>query len=216
MPPPKRLKRTADGQLQVSTFEGIIDRVEGSIDACFEIIENKTKQHVCKTEDDTLTIGSAAGFQTFMLSKQVDCFLLSCTIEMVETGKCGLVVRLDPDSQDGYYFSLDLLKGVASCRSWSTNENASGDEMMQFKELQAGYWVLSGKKTIDLQLISFGSYHELSIDGQVVLSLVDSAFASGLLGFYVETAKLSITKLKVEQLTSPTQSDVHLTHGPLS
>ena len=216
MPPPKRLTRTADGQLQVSTFEGIKDRVSGSIDTSIEIIENATKQHVCKTEDGTLTVGSAAGFQMFTLSTQVDCFLLSCSIEMLETGKCGLVVRLDPDSNDGYYLSLDLLKGVASCRSWSTNEAASGDEMMQFKELQAGYWVLSGKKTIDLQLISFGSYHELSIDGRVVLSLVDSAFNSGLLGFYVETAKLSITELKVEQLLSPTQSDVHLTHGPHS
>ena len=216
MPPPKRLKRAADGQLQVCTFEGIIDRVEGTVDACFDIIKNETTHHVCKTINDTLTIGSAAGFQMFTLSQQVNCFMLSCSIEMVETGKCGLVVRLDPDSRDGYYFSLDLLKGVASCRSWSTDENVSGDEMMQFAELQSGYWVTSEDKAIDLRLISFGSYHELSIDGQIVLSLVDSAFTSGLLGFYVETAKLSITNLKVEQLASPTQSDVHLTHGPLA
>ena len=135
---------------------------------------------------------------------------------MVETGKCGLVVRIDPDSRDGYYFSLDLLKGVASCRSWSTDASATGDEMMQYEELQSGYWVVSRGKTVDVQLISFGSYHELSIDGQIVLSLVDSGFDSGLLGFYVETAKLSISQLKVDRLKSPTQADVHLTHGPLS
>ena len=216
LPPPKRLKRAADGQLQVRTFEGIKDRVNGTIDTCFDIIENASSSHVCKTEKDTLVVGSAAGFQMFAMSEEVDCFMLGCTIKMVETGKCGLVVRIDPDSRDGYYFSLDLLKGVASCRSWSTNENASGDEMMQFKELQSGYWVTSEEKTVDLQFISFGSYHELSIDGNIVLSLVDSAFSSGLFGFYVETAKLSITNLKVEHLKSPTQSDVHLTHGPLS
>ena len=216
MPPPKRLKRADDGQLRVCTFEGITDRIDGAIDTCFKIVEEGISKHVCKTVDDTLTIGSTAGFQMFTLSSEVDCFMISCSIEMVETGKCGLVVRLDPDSRDGYYFSLDLLKGVASCRSWSTNEDKTGDEMMQFSELQAGYWVVGEEKAVDLQLISFGSYHELSIDGQIVLSLVDSAFTSGLLGFYVETAKLSVDNLKVDRLKSPTQSDVHLTHGPLS
>ena len=216
LPPPKRLKRAADGQLQVSTFEGIKERVTGAIDTCFDVGKNGTSNYVCKTEKDTLTISSTAGFQMFTLNESVDCFMLNCSIEMVETGKCGLVVRLEPESRDGYYFSLDLLKGVASCRSWSTDENASGDGMMQFTELQAGYWVASKEKAVRLQLISFGSYHELSIDGQIVLSLVDSAFTSGQLGFYVETAKLFITKLKVEVLKSPTQSDVHLTHGPLS
>ena len=216
MPPPKRLTRAADGQLQVRTFEGIMDRVDGKIDTCFDEDRNGIPNRVCKTENDTLTVGSAAGFQMFTFSEQVDCFVLRCSIEMLETGKCGMVVRIDPDSRDGYYFSLDLLKGVASCRSWSTNENVTGDEMMQFKELQAGYWVVSKGKSVDVQLISFGSYHELSIDGQIVLSLVDSAFPSGQTGFYVETAKLSITNLKVEHLQSPTQSDVHLTHGPHS
>ena len=216
LPPPKRLIRASDGQLQVTTFEGIKDRVVETVDTCFDVVEGATTNHICKTDKDTLTVGSTAGFQMFTLTERVDCFMLSCSIEMVEMGKCGMVVRIEPESRDGYYFSLDLLKGVAKCRSWSTDNNASGDEMMQFMELQAGYWALSKKKTIDLQLISFGSYHELSIDGHIVLSLVDSAFTSGLLGFYVETAKLSITNLKVERLSSPTQSDVHLTHGPLS
>ena len=200
MPPPKRLTRAADGQLQVSTFEGITDRATGAIDTSFEMIRNGSSNYVCETDNDTLVVGSTAGFQMFTLADQVDCFMLSCSIEMVETGKCGLVVRLDPDSRDGYYFSLDLLKGVASCRSWSTKENASGDEMMQYTELQSGYWVTSNDKTIDVQLISFGSYHELCMNGQIVLSLVDSAFSSGLLGFYVETAKLSISNLKAESL----------------
>ena len=36
-------------------------------------------------------------------------------------GKCGLVFRIDPASHDGYYLSLDLLKGVAQLRAWGTN-----------------------------------------------------------------------------------------------
>ena len=76
MPPPKRLKRAADGQLQVCTFEGIKDRAIGTIDTCFDIIKNGTSNHVCKTEQDTLTIGSDAGFKMFTLAEQVDCFML--------------------------------------------------------------------------------------------------------------------------------------------
>ncbi|MGM0490705.1 MAG: glycosyl hydrolase, partial [Planctomycetota bacterium] len=62
-------------------------------------------------------------------------------------------------------------------------------------------------------LLAFGSYHELSINGGVVLSLADATFSGGLLGFYVETAELQIGELVVHQLDSPTQTDEHLVRG---
>jgi beta-fructofuranosidase len=217
MPPPKRLTREADGQLRVSSFEGILNRAYEEIDAgCLQTTANAASNEICKAEDDALTIGCEAGFQMFTFEEQADCFLLSCTLTMLEPGKCGLVARLDPESRDGYYYSLDLFKGVASCRSWSTNCEKAGDEMMQFDQLQPGYWIAERDDPVKIQLICFGSYHELSINGRIVLSLVDSAFIKGMLGFYVETAKLSVTDLKVEKLESPSQSDDHLTHGPHS
>ena len=217
MPPPKRLTRNSDGRLIVSTFEGIRKRAYGEVDiACLTTMDSVTKNQICRTDTDAITIGCEAGFKMFTLAEPVDCFILNCSITNLNSGKCGLVARLDPDSRDGYYFSLDLNKGVTSCRSWATGEEKSGDEMMQFNELQPGYWVADRDKPVELKLISFGSYHELSIDGEIVLSLVDSTFSSGLVGFYVETATLSIRDLKIEKIESPSQSDDHLTHGPHS
>ena len=62
-------------------------------------------------------------------------------------------------------------------------------------------------------MVSFGSYHELSIDGNVILSLADANFSSGMLGFYVETASLHVSDLEVHHIKSPTQTDDHLTTG---
>ena len=84
---------------------------------------------------------------------------------------------------------------------------------MQFKALQFGSWYDPGPRNLDLKLLAFGSYHELSINGSVVLSLANDRFSNGLLGFYVETAELYIEDLVVQRLSPPTQSDEHLTTG---
>jgi beta-fructofuranosidase len=47
----------------------------------------------------------------------------------------------------------------------------------------------------------------------VTLSLADTTFADGMLGFYVETAELQIDELSIQRLEPPTQSDEHLATG---
>jgi beta-fructofuranosidase len=69
------------------------------------------------------------------------------------------------------------------------------------------------QREIRIKLISFGSYHELSINDAVTLSLADTAFAGGMLGFYVETDQLQIDELSIQRLEPPTQSDEHLATG---
>ncbi len=128
-------------------------------------------------------------------------------------GKCGILIRIDAESYDGYYLSLDLLKGIAQFRSWRTGEEKSGENMMQFESLQDGSWRVKDPDDVEIQMISFGSYHELSVNGGIVLSLANSTFTSGMLGFYVETATLQINQLEVHRLKPPTQTDEHLTTG---
>ena len=85
--------------------------------------------------------------------------------------------------------------------------------MMRFKTLQEGFWRSTDPENISVQMVAFGSYLELTINGGLILSLADATFARGLLGFYVETAELRVDELNVRSLDPPTQTDEHLARG---
>jgi len=214
LPPPKRIERRENGQLRVTSFAGIGERVVETLDArCLNSLKGDRKDAFCRVDTGSLELVSEAGFQGFVFDQEVGCVRLQCRLSLTGIGKCGILCRIDPRSHDGYYLSLDLLKGIAQFRSWQTDWTTSGEDMMQFNSLQQGFWRATTIQDIAVQLLAFGSYHELSINGSVILSLADSTFSSGMLGFYIETAKLRISDLVVHQLESPTQTDEHLVKG---
>ncbi len=214
MPPPKRLWRRDNGQLKAGTFEGIEARANGSIDSrCVAALKEEEAEVHCRIGHGSLVLATRGGLQAFVFDHPVDCFRLRAKLLVTGSGKCGLVVRLDPQTHDGYYISLDLMKGIAQIRAWGTGALRSGEKMMQFKTLQAGNWYSALTNDVQIQLIAFGSYHELSINGNVILSLADSTYTEGRLGFYVESAELRVDQLTIDKLDPPTQSDDHLTTG---
>jgi len=214
LPPPKRLDRGEDGQLRVTTFEGIEKRITGMLDTrCLHSLKGDREQAFCRVGAGALQLVSEAGFQGFVFDEEVNSFMMRCRLSLTGIGKCGILCRVNPQSHDGYYLALDLIKGNAQFRSWGTGLAKSGENMMQFDSLQEGSWHATSPDNIEVQLVSFGSYHELSINRHVILSLADTKFTSGLLGFYVETAALQISDLVVHRLDPLTQTDEHLATG---
>ncbi|QDU06415.1 hypothetical protein V6x_61670 [Gimesia chilikensis] len=214
LPPPKRLTRRSNGQLKVQTYEGIIERIVDTLDSrCLHTLKGARDESYFCMLDDSLELISQAGFQGFVFDEEINCFRMRCRLTMKGAGKCGLLCRIDPETHDGYYLSLDLMKGIGQFRAWKTGPLRSGEHMMQFESLQDGFWRATEPQDVEVQMISFGSYHELSINGNVVLSLADANFSSGMLGFYVETAALHVSDLEVHHIKSPTQTDDHLTTG---
>lgn len=216
MPPPKRLHVDGDGQLRAATYEQFDQRVIGLLNCrCLRPLkDNRSEsQQFCQTDRSTLRIASEAGFQAYVFEEDIDSFCMTAKLSMAGVGKCGLICRVDGESHDGYYFSLDLLKGLVQLRAWGTGPLRSGEHMMQFKSLQTGNWYDSGPRELRIKLLAFGSYIELSINGNVILSLANDSFTRGLLGFYVETAELLVEDLQVQRLAPPTQTDEHLATG---
>ncbi len=219
MPPPKRLVRTPNGLLRAQTFEALRELAVCNADVSqiaplkcshFDLEKNGLE---CEWIGDKLRLSSESGFEAFVFAEIVNHFRLAARIQLSGLGKCGLVFRLNPDTHDGYYLSLDLLKGLAQLRAWGTGAEASGEHMMQFSTLQTGNWFNEHASHIQIELICFGSYLELSVDGRVILSLADQTYDAGKIGFYAETAKIDICELELQHLRSPTQSDEHLTEG---
>ena len=216
MPPPKRLVKNDQGLLRAVTFEGIADYVREPVDTrCIHSLIDDVGPNIqqCRVDGEHLDLACESGFQAFVFDETLDHFRLQATIEMQGLGKCGLVFRIDAESRDGYYLSLDLVKGVAQLRAWGTGEDGSGEHMMQFRTLQTGFWYSELRSGASLQLIAFGSYIELSVNGRVVLSLADQSFGSGQLGVYLETAEVRVSELQVDRLASPSQTDEHLASG---
>jgi len=214
MPPPKRLRRLENGQLQVSSFEGIAEQATTELNThCLQPLKHAREDAFCRKDDGRVQIVSKAGFQAFVFEEPVESYHLKCRLSMTGIGKCGILCRVDPETHDGYYISLDLMKGHAQFRSWGTGEPGSGEHMMEYEFLQEGSWRATSQDNLVVEVLSFGSYHELSINGAVILSLANARYGAGRLGFYVETAELEIADMTVHRLDPPKQSDEHLASG---
>lgn len=214
MPPPKRLTRSSDGLLRVTTFEEFENWVEDPVDTrCLHCLKRGLHEEHCSTDGRTLDLQQQAGFQAFVFDEMLNCFRFEARLQLQGLGKCGLVFRVDETTHDGYYLSLDLLKGVAQLRAWKTGPPHSGEEMMEFRSLQSGYWYSETVGEARVQLLAFGSYLEVSIDNRVILSLADQTFRKGLLGVYLESAHLKLSDVRLNRMRTPYQSDDHLVTG---
>lgn len=214
MPPPKRLVRTDDGLLRVTTFERLDEWIEEALDVhAVHGLTTGDESQRCRFVEDRLDLRKEAGSQTFVFDGEVGDFRFQADMKLHGQGKCGVVFRVDPTTHDGYYLSLDLLKGVAQLRCWRTGPVGSGEHMMQFRALQSGFWFTETPGRARIQVIAFGSYLECSIDGRVILSLADQTFHDGMTGVYLESAHLQLTNVQLHRMRSPRQSDEHLVVG---
>jgi beta-fructofuranosidase len=220
MPPPKRIMRMENGLLRARPYERIGQRLLRESDTSYMFpLRCSESSATCDVTDrrpingDGMRLTSDSGFEAFVFPEQVNCFRFSSKLELCGLGKCGIVFRLSPEQHDGYYLSLDLTKGVAQMRAWGTGPAGSGEHMMQFESLQSGYWYNQSPGSAHVDLIVFGSYLELSIDDNVILSLADQKYHHGYLGVYVESAVLDLKQIKLQHLQTPQQSDEHLAVG---
>lgn len=214
MPPPKRLRRTSKGLLRTTTFEGFDRRLGARSDTRrVRPLRESLGDEVCSVDGAELELACEAGFQAFVFDDVLASAKLRARIELIGLGKCGIVFRVDANTHDGYYLSLDLLKGLAQLRAWQTGQPGSGEHMMQFRTLQGGNWYSDTPGVAEVQLLAFGSYLEFSVDGRVILSLADRTFAEGLFGVYLESARMRLHDVELRKSQEPTQSVDHLVTG---
>lgn len=214
MPPPKRLACDENGLLHMKTFEALDDWCREQVEIpSLRALKTDVESSSVRNENGTWVIESKDEFQMFVCEEKLESFRLQARLDLDGRGKCGLVFRIDPESHDGYYLSLDLLKGVAQLRAWGTDHEKTGEHMMSFETLQSNFWFAKQTGAADVCLIAFGSYLEFSINGKIVLSLADRRFTRGHVGVYLETARLDVEDLEIFRMKNPDQFDDHLVGG---
>lgn len=210
LPPPKELEIDDSGRLRVKSYLGYDALVESRAHAAelcpLRPLFEHDDAHGAVDTDGTVHLSTRSGYQGFLLQGEHANFRLRATLSLEGNGKCGMLLHCDAEG-NGYYLSLDLIKGVAQLRAWGTREGGSVETAFHYQPLQAGYWASNPDGPWDIQVLSHGMYREVCIEGQVLLTLADDSFSHGGLGFYTESAALRVENLVVEELRAPVEED---------
>ena len=108
LPPPKSLVKADDGRLKLKSFYGFDGRVLETLHEGDLTPLDPLAGAPARAEGDWL--GCDVGFEAFRFKGEYADLRLRLTLDMDGPGKAGLVLRLD-ERGNGYYVSLDLLKG---------------------------------------------------------------------------------------------------------
>jgi beta-fructofuranosidase len=208
LPPPKEISTNADGRLFLRSF-GEFDRLTtGKITltraAAFDVLFGNPHASAEDT-DRGLHLACPSGCEAFLLPGEHEDFRLRARLRLAGQGKCGLVLRTTREG-DGYYLALDLVKGYVELRHWGASPRPQFEHAFRFEILQSGAFIInSTRQDWEIEVVTHGVYLELSINGQITLSLVDDGFQRGRVGFYVESAKLLLTDVTLEGLHRPAE-----------
>lgn len=214
LPPPKELATDRTGRLRLKSFHKFDDFVTRQItpptpDKLQRLFGNPHAQ--AAQDNSAIKLSCRSGYEAFLLPGSHQDMRIHATVDLLGPGKLGMTLRVDAEG-NGYYLSLDLIKGLAQVRAWGANGHQQHDRAFDYQQLQAGHFVNADRGPWDIEVIVHGMYLEVSINGYVTLSLVDDTYHEGRFGFYTESATLRLDHLKVESLTPPHEAEEH---GPL-
>ena len=205
LPPPKELVVNAKGELQLKSFYRFDDFVAGRINwqQLRPITPIKGRPSATNASDHSVgRLGTRSGMEVFCFNGEYTNFRLRGDLTLEDSGKCGWVFHVD-EQASGYYVSIDPFKGLAQIRAWGHRPGGVLEDAYIYETLQAAYFIPSGKWPIAFELLAFGKYMELTVDGQVVLSLADEHYVSGRVGFYTEGGHILLENCYLEEFNPP-------------
>ncbi|MBW4709041.1 hypothetical protein KX928_14720 [Roseobacter sp. YSTF-M11] len=203
LPPPKELTTDDAGRLMLRSFQGFDANTYSPFDVTnpAEYSALFGNPHASISGDNgSVHVSCPSGFEAFLLPGEHEDFRMRARIQLEGLGKCGLVLRCSEEG-DGYFLSLDLVKGYAQIRRWGANPRPEFENAFDYVSLQSGNFLAdNSKREWQIEVVAHGTYIEFSIDGHVTLCVVDDAYAVGRVGFYAESAQLKLDSVTMERL----------------
>ncbi|MEO8171774.1 MAG: glycosyl hydrolase family 32 [Sediminibacterium sp.] len=204
LPPPKQLGTDAEGRLQLKTYYrwgkmALQFITQEQFEKPAPLFNNPTASH--STEADNWVCGSRSGYEIFCFPKPSDSFIWEGTLTIEGIGKFGIVTDMDKEG-NGYFISFNVLNNQAQIRAWGFNP-VNHRQNFIFNDIQAGFFATAKPDTLHFRLIRFGHYIELSIDGIVILTLMDYTYSNGFIGLYASSAIISLQQSVIRILPAP-------------
>jgi beta-fructofuranosidase len=211
LPPPAEVRVAKDRTLKLVSYEGFErKRLETYVTSEFlpvrPVLSNPTAASQQNGESFTLT--SKSGYEIFLSGRECVDGRLRFDVDMEGLGKMGVLFRSDEEA-NAYYISLDLNNGIAQARIWGKRELVDDVEYaFQYLTLQSSHFKVDPELIYHVEVIAFGGYFELSIDGKIILRFVDTTYMTqNFLGFYVESALIKISNLTLDRLDGPLEEN---------
>ncbi len=211
--PPKELDVDIHGKLVLKSFhrwnEKIVNELPMSKFSPFKpVLHNPTSWQ--ERSEYHHEFGCVSGYEVFCSQYAPKDFIWRGKLKVVGLGKCGLVFNAKQDG-DSYYISLDTVQGIVQIRRWTKNpDNIYKDYV--FENLQSNNFRPNTTLDYKFELIRYGHYIELSIDGVVCLSLVDGGLEGDHVGVYCESAEVSLHESMLLELNDHQQDELTPTY----
>jgi beta-fructofuranosidase len=172
MAPPKELAVDERGELYLKSFDGFLELItETAVMSELMPIHCLFDNPYAAVEksDDRIWLSNESGFEAFLLDGSYRDFLLTGELLYEGDGKCGMVLHLDEDG-DGYYISLDLLKGIVQIRAWGHKRGQEAEKVSEeafyYEQLQAAHYT-PADGVYPFQLLAYEQYVEFSFHGRI-------------------------------------------------
>lgn len=204
LPPPKELDADDKGRLRLKSYYrwelmAIKTVQQPDFGEVVHLLSNPTA--TSDIAPDKWTCGSRSGYEIFCFQKPSAGFIWEGLLTVEGMGKLGLVSDIDHDG-NGYYISFDVSNGLLQIRAWGFNPLNNRQNFI-FTDIQSGVFNINGIKSFHFRLIRYGNYIELSIDGEVKLTLMDYTFSGTGIGLYSSSSVISMQNSTVKILPHP-------------
>ncbi|MGM0432411.1 MAG: glycosyl hydrolase [Spirochaetota bacterium] len=209
LPPPAEVRVAADKTLMLTSYRGFDKKRLRTLNQreflpLSPVLNNPTAS--MQADSNSFTLSSRSGYEVFLSESECASSRLRFRIDMAGIGKTGVLFRSDRQA-NAYYISLDLITGIAQARIWGACEQPEDIEhAFTYLTLQRNHFQTNAELSYQIEVVAFGGYYELSIDGKIVLRLVDTTYMGNpFLGFYVESAMVEISDLEIDLLDGPVE-----------
>jgi len=203
LPPPKELRKRADGKLELLSFHRWPEKIRGATPLPPSIFQSRldNPSASCGPEGDRMRFACRSGFELFTAPVGEGSWIWDMDWQTLRQGDCGLVFGLD-DLLNGYFISLDTERGKALIRAWGNRLERVFQNYI-YENLQVGEFTPIADRRYSLRLIRWGGYIELVVNGVVRLSLVDTRFNGRSIGIYLESAEITLATQSLQMLEGP-------------
>lgn len=201
LPPPKELAADKAGRLVLKSYYRWEQLAEKKIEQKeFEepVLLFKNDSAMFDRHEKKWVCSSEGGYEIFYFPKPSTNFIWEGKLSNQSLGKFGLVTHFDKEG-NGYFISFDLIEGLIQLRSWGYNP-ANSRENFIFNNIQSNVCIAPASGSIHFKLICYGNYIELSVDGEVKITLMDYIWSGPGMGLYTASASVVLEDSVIKTL----------------
>ncbi|MGC4038253.1 MAG: glycosyl hydrolase family 32 [Chitinophagaceae bacterium] len=204
LPPPKELSTDKQGRLILKSYyrwENMVQRIvaQQNFGAIEQLFGNPAGSF--NAQPERLLCGCRGGYEIFCFQKPSNSFIWEGRLTVEGMGKFGLVTDMDKEG-NGYFISFNALNSQVKIRVWGFNPLNNRQNFI-FNDVQSGFFSSGEKNSFQFKLIRYGSYIELSIDGAVILTLMDYTYSNNGIGLYSASSVISLQQSSIKILPDP-------------